>query len=242
MSPIATLLLTGLLAPSFAFAEPPGGESSCVACHRAVDREGLSHTFEEWEGSVHSKAGVTCEACHGGDASKPDAKPAHAGLRASTNPKSRLYFTAIPAACGACHQTESEAFSRSAHAKELKRSGRGPNCVTCHGSMANRVLEPRDLENLCTLCHRRPTDAFATLISLNHATASLERLRGALDTAPGLDVAPQRKALEEAQAGLRSALEAWHTFDLKSVLRSAQDVTKRSTTALNELKLKEQNR
>lgn len=217
--------------------------SSCIACHRTIEGVSyLEHNLIDWEHSVHAKAGVNCEACHGGNPLQKDKEAAHAGLKPSTDPDSPVYFTRIPATCGACHQAEYKAFQKSAHYRQLERSGRGPNCVSCHGSMANHVLAPRDLEMSCILCHQQPTKARATILALTHAGSSLKRLERALTEARAkrVDVATQERAYRDARELHRRALEDWHTFRLSEVLKSSQEVTRQAATALNEVRLKEQ--
>src|SRR3989338_3806820 len=119
-------------------------ENSCVQCHQKADGVAyLEHNFTDWESSVHARGKISCDACHGGNPSKSVKGEAHKGMRSSREEKSPLYFTNIPATCGSCHQAEFKAFKKSAHYRDLQKSGRGPNCVTCHGSMANHVLAPR---------------------------------------------------------------------------------------------------
>lgn len=212
-------------------------ESSCIACHKTV--EGVSyveHNFADWDKSVHAKAGINCNVCHNGDPSKNDKDSAHKGILRSTDQKSPVYFTQIPETCGSCHQEEFKAFKKSVHFKELQHSGRGPNCVTCHGSMANYVMAPRELEMTCTLCHRRPTQAYATLMSLNNASSSLARLKEELQGDKSSQ--HQIKVYKEALDLYNSAVVDWHTFKMKSVLQNAQEVTRRTNGAINELKLK----
>ena len=217
-------------------------DSSCVACHEsAVGVPYLEHNLADWKKSPHAKAAITCEACHGGDATKTEKAAAHAGMLPSTDPKSRVYFTGIPETCGACHAAEAAAFRKSRHSAELKSSGRGPNCVTCHGSMANHVLAPRELEMTCTLCHRRPTQAYATLLSLDTAGQAIGRLSKKIDraSASGVDVRAQQESLARAKAAYRSAVVDWHTFKMEAVLKASQEAAKQANTASRDLELKE---
>ncbi len=216
--------------------------SSCISCHEKVTGvKYLEHDFSDWSKSAHAKAGVSCEACHGGNPLAKEEREAHKGLKPSTDPASPVYFTRIPANCGTCHTAEFKAFQKSAHYKELQTTGRGPNCVSCHGSMANRILAPRDLELTCNLCHKKPTQASATMLALANAGTSLERLRKALDEASGreLDLSSQEKTYAELTILHQRALEDWHTFKMKDVLKTSQDITKRANTAINEVSLKE---
>jgi hypothetical protein len=227
--------------PAAGIVAAPGGAGSCASCHRGLTGpDDLKHTYADWKGSVHAAAGVGCEACHGGDPSKADRQAAHAGILPSGQAGSRVYFTVIPKTCGGCHAKELEAFRRSAHYRELQSTGRGPNCVTCHGAMASHVLDPKTMEMTCTLCHRRPTRAYAARLSLIHAGDQLQRLRRAVDlgTRAGIDVSAQARELVELTALQGRAVVNWHTFSMDQVLDETQAVSRRAATATNELELK----
>jgi formate-dependent nitrite reductase cytochrome c552 subunit len=229
------------LAPHGIFAAEGG--NSCVHCHRTISGVNyLEHNFADWTQSVHAKAGVACEACHGGNPSAQDVQGAHKGLTPSMDKSSPVYFTRIPATCGTCHEAEYKAFRKSAHFQELERSGRGPNCVTCHGSMANHILSPRDLDQSCSLCHKQPTQAFGTMMALNNAAHSATRLEKALKEArgKGIQTASQEQVYQDVKNLDARAREDWHTFKMPQVLDVSQEITKRVNAAINELRLKEQ--
>lgn len=217
-------------------------KGSCVDCHQAiVTGNVLTHDFADWQKSVHAGAGVGCESCHGGNAAAKDKAAAHDGMLKSNNPKSLIYFTNIPETCGACHQPELKAFNKSAHSKELQSSGKGPNCVTCHGSMANVVLGAKEAETTCVLCHRQPTHAFTARLELDSAGAMVRSLGASLRKARdagAVDLAPQEKAYREIVDIQRAASIQWHTFKMESVVASAREVKRRVTGLLGELKLK----
>jgi hypothetical protein len=213
----------------------------CVTCHRTAGGVPyLQHTYSDWGQSPHARAGVTCEACHGGDPAQKETAAAHEGMLPSTNERSRVYYTRLPASCGECHKPEFAAFKKSAHYRELRTSGKGPNCITCHGSMANAVPTPQELETTCTLCHRRPTQAYATLLSLNNAGAALRRLEAGLAQARAAltNVGPQEAEYQQALLLHQNALQDWHTFLMPEVLRASQKVVKTAASAENELILK----
>ena len=219
-----------------------GQDGSCVACHSQASGQVpyVLHDFRDWSDSPHARAGVSCQACHGGDARAARKEAAHKGVRSSKDSSSPVYYTKVPATCGACHPAEFEAFKKSAHYRELEGSGRGPNCVTCHGSMANRVMAARDLETTCALCHRRPTLAFAAVLMLDGAKTGLRRLKSALSAgrAKGSDVAQQQKEYEQALEINRAALKDWHSFLMDKVLGGARRAIQLTDKALGELQPK----
>jgi len=218
-----------------------GASDSCVACHRHVTGVGyLEHDFTDWSKSIHAVSGVSCRACHGGDPSKDSKEAAHAGLKVSSDPASKVYYTRIPETCGSCHTAVLAAFKTSKHYHELQATGKGPNCATCHGSMANHILEPRLMQMTCTLCHRNPSGAHATLLALNNAGGRLRQLRKDLDAAggAGTEVNAQRATWRDQQKKYDEARIAWHTFKMERVLAMAQEITHAVTTAQNEIKVK----
>jgi formate-dependent nitrite reductase cytochrome c552 subunit len=233
------LLMTAGLVLAAGKTPAPKPAGNCSACHRGVkETASIQHTFGDWEASVHGKQGLDCESCHGGDAARKDMEGAHAGLVPSTDPKSPVYFTNIPATCGKCHDAEYSAFKKSRHYSELERSGRGPNCVTCHGSMANHIMAPKDLETTCALCHRKPTRAFAAELALEESRAALRRLDAAIKKAgkgsKGLDAA--KLAAEKARAQRESAVVQWHTFEMEPVEKTAKDSARLAEETLADLK------
>ena len=44
------------------------GPGACVTCHTFLGGE-LARPIAEWNGSIHQQTGITCDLCHGGDAS-----------------------------------------------------------------------------------------------------------------------------------------------------------------------------
>lgn len=241
----AATLLSVVLTPRPGLAGATAS-GSCVDCHRrATGVAYVEHNFADWKKSVHAAAGVGCEACHGGDPAAKEAAAAHAGVVKSSDPASALYYTRIPETCGKCHQDILKAFKTSRHYHELTGdSGKGPNCVTCHGAMANFILEPRMIQMTCTLCHRQPSGAQAALMSLNNAGVQLGRLKAALAKAKAAGVAsgPQRAAYDAAKARHDETKVAWHAFDMPAVLKTSQEITRSAATALNELALKQSQR
>ena len=222
-------------------AGPKGGTSSCVACHRSAGGASeLRHTYGDWAKSIHAVKGVGCEHCHGGNAAKADKAGAHAGMLDSSDPKSPVYYTRVPETCGRCHAGELAAFKESRHFLEFSTTGKGPNCITCHGAMANHILDPQTMAMTCTLCHRRPTQAFGALLSLNHAAGSTRRLKRAVAAAraKGVEASAQERELASVTRLVEASLVHWHTFRMPEVLSSSQEAARRAITALNELKLK----
>lgn len=212
-------------------------KNSCIACHRAATAvPSLEHTFDEWAESPHAKAGVNCEICHGGDPSRPGQAEAHAGILSSTDPKSKVYYTAIPGTCGACHAAELAAFKASVHYSVLMKTGRGPDCLSCHGAMADTVIEPRYMEMTCTLCHRTPTQAYSARMAVEDARAALRGYESAAATAE--DAGAARRQELALRGRLKALLVEWHGFDAAKVRAGAIELARDAAAARGALKPK----
>lgn len=218
-------------------------EDSCVTCHsKATETATTAHTFQDWKDSSHGKAGIGCQTCHGGNPATGNQAAAHRGMLPSGHAKSAIYFTRIPETCGTCHAAEASAFKKSEHYAELKRTGRGPNCVTCHGSMADRVIDPREMENTCTLCHRKPTQAYAARMAVEEARSALQKLDGRLQRAKAsgtIDLTAHKEIYRALLARFQALQVEWHSFDTVRVLSRAKDIARETGAAHTELALRD---
>jgi hypothetical protein len=206
----------------------PRPANGCVDCHsRLGEQSGAGHGFVAWRQSGHAAAGVGCDACHGGDPAAAEQATAHRGVVASGDPVSSVYFTRIPDTCGRCHVAEAGYFRSSVHYTRLKGDGRGPNCLTCHGSMATSVPTAEHVLGTCSACHvdggvapaADARDAGRILALLRSESVLLEVVRA--QRAPGRETAgavSARSLLGEADRQLGAAAEVWHGFRLDSTV------------------------
>jgi len=84
-------------------------EQLCAKCHKS--------TTDEWHASVHSQAGINCQACH---------NPAF------TNPKAAT----VTELCANCHKERGSSFTHSTHANA------GLECSNCHMYTSPRTTDP----------------------------------------------------------------------------------------------------
>jgi hypothetical protein len=204
--------------------QPPVNQ--CVACHEGLPAATAGgHSFLDWRQSPHGQGGATCDKCHGGDPTQTDQQLAHGGVYSSREPRSTVYYTNIPATCGSCHTRELGFFKQSRHYAQLESSGRGPNCVTCHGSMATRVLEAKEMEETCSACHnalRGPSPAAP--IAARYLLELMQEVAFGISATQQVsdlgDRAARRAAatyMKQARASMQLARESWHSFDLDQV-------------------------
>ncbi len=224
----AALVLAALGAmPLAARAQAPAA-NQCVACHsRQAETSGAGHGFAAWRASPHAAAGVTCDACHGGNPVAADTAAAHRGVRASSEQASPVFFARIPNTCGRCHAAELAYFRTSLHYARLETDGRGPNCVTCHGSMATSVLTPERLLGTCSACHVAGGVASPDKAREAARVLALVRAENILFDIVSTSAAAQRGSrgssraailLGDAQRHLAAAAEVWHSFRLDSAV------------------------
>jgi len=248
--PLATLALAILGSPA---RSQQVGTSGCVTCHaRLSGTSGAGHGFAAWQSSPHAAAGVTCEACHGGNPSATDTAAAHRGVRPSSDPASPVFFTRIPNTCGRCHAAEVAYFRTSLHYARLETDGRGPNCVTCHGSMATSVLTPERLLGTCSACHMEGGVAPPELAREAGRVLALVRAENILYDVVSAEAASRRGTragtraailLGDAERHLNAAAEVWHSFRLDSAaarLDEARQTTVEAWEALGHTAPREQ--
>lgn len=234
-----SVLILGLVIWSASPGQAAG--NACITCHESLlPSTQRAHDFSEWRDSVHARRGVTCEQCHGGVATTTDVKQAHQGIVRSTQPNSPLYYKRIADTCGKCHAPEATEYKKSFHARELDRTGRGPNCTTCHGSMATRILNPQELEQTCALCHSLRPVASEALVTLNQAGAALTRWKdvAAQAKAGGRLTDDQASALASAQQAYQGVQRKWHSLDMQAVLDQSRKIIADAKQAVQSIKLK----
>jgi nitrate/TMAO reductase-like tetraheme cytochrome c subunit len=147
VSTIGAMMLIGFATPGALTAASPTGqtakETSCVSCHRAAGDEaaGLYLT------SIHSRAGISCSRCHGGNAASTDKAEAHGGRFVGKPASAQSNST-----CGSCHANELAQLKASRHFTQ--RGSSRVDCVGCHG--AHSVGSPTrnfSFAYYCSGCH-----------------------------------------------------------------------------------------
>lgn len=166
-------------------------EYSCIMCHTEMRTDFLE--------GVHSRRGIQCTDCHGGDPSQFEVATAHVGEFSGP-----LEKTESVALCLTCHSdlprmrqfaleaVTEEMFLFSRHGQSLLVEGNdlAPACGDCHGSHAilprtdpRSPVNPARIAETCSSCHSDstrvppevPTDQFSEWSGSAHGQALLLR-------------------------------------------------------------------
>jgi len=132
-------------------------ENGCIGCHQQSDffaqYPKLHEYYQEYLVSPHKQAGVTCDACHGGNARSNSAKKAHIGVLPMNDTNSTVHYQKQPDTCGRCHADKREQFVQSKHYAALMDRRAAPTCTTCHPAMSSRPELRSIVLNACRNCH-----------------------------------------------------------------------------------------
>ncbi|MGE3960026.1 MAG: multiheme c-type cytochrome [Vicinamibacterales bacterium] len=211
--------------------------SRCADCHFAQSVVPAPDHLYDWDRSPHSRNGVGCEKCHGGNSTVFEKTLAHRDILNSGNRKSPVHRSNLPATCGSCHVGPFVAFQESRHYELLKNGDdHGPTCSTCHDPVAGQLLSPKALEKQCAECHgpkevapraERARNARQMYESLN---AVREQLKLANSMIKRVDDRQRRADLtaeyEQATVPMTRAINAGHKYvyaELDEHLKVAQE-------------------
>ena len=140
------------------------GPGPCVACHTFLGGP-LAKPVMEWHGSIHQSNGITCDLCHGGDASVEVGDVKSLGGQDFADRMSRAMskdhaFTGKPSGkglfdvCSRCHSQSVARYAKSIMGKAYLEGKGGPSCITCHQAHRNTMPE---VPKVCESCHKDTT-------------------------------------------------------------------------------------
>src|ERR1041384_260073 len=142
---ILWLMLAGVALFHDSAPAPTQSENACSTCHRQLKDSPVVTIFQT---STHGRTGITCNRCHGGDASQSDKAKAHSD-----------HFVGKPDTagtlemCGRCHRQPLEFFKGSKHVAARPNAPR-LDCVECHGVHAiGAYSESFRWTQFCAGCH-----------------------------------------------------------------------------------------
>jgi len=166
----AGLVLAALLVCSglMVFAQT---KNSCLDCHSNLP-EPLGVSAETYSQNIHAQKGLTCAACHGGDASADDPEKA---MSRAAGWKGKINRKQIPELCASCHADaermkkynpglrvdQFQQYKTSVHGmKWAKDDGKVAVCTDCHGvhdlrapSDPRSTVHPTNIATTCSHCH-----------------------------------------------------------------------------------------
>ncbi len=160
-------------------------ENSCISCHQQSDffaqYPKLHEYYQQYLVSPHKQAGVTCDDCHGGNASASSAENAHVGVLPMNELNSTVHYQKQPDTCGQCHRDKRRQFVQSKHYAALMDQRAAPTCTTCHPAMSRRPELRNIVLNACRNCHGEGNSENLPLIA-----DQAERVFSQLNIAGGL--------------------------------------------------------
>ncbi len=197
-------------------------EDACIGCHSSdTMKQPYRMVVEDWKASWHAQNRISCHDCHGGD--PKDATMSMSPQRGFVGvPKAGE----VPEFCGKCHIAILKNYLESGHGKALKSTGKGPNCVTCHGShkIGKAGIDIIN-EQTCTKCHSydRARGMKQALFVVEKKMGDIERDINTLKE-EGIFVDAKERTLFSTQAEFRAL---FHTVDVSLVQQRTDEFTKR---------------
>lgn len=206
-------------------------ESVCVECHSMeIMKPDFRKVVDEWKKSLHYSSNVSCHNCHGGDAKDPALSMSHTRGFVGKPIKKE-----VPGLCGKCHVGIMRNYLESGHGKALL-SGRGPDCVTCHGS---HNIQKADIEIIndkrCSKCH-----SYDRAMVMKQALSLTEKKMARINEdirklrTGGVFTGDEEKGLFSIQSEFRTL---FHTIDVSLVKERTEEFTYK--LGLVEKKIKE---
>ena len=146
-------------------------KNSCLDCHSNLP-EPLGVSVETYSQNIHASKGLTCAACHGGDASSEDPEKA---MSRAAGWKGKIERKQIPELCSSCHSDaermkkynpglrvdQFQQYKTSVHGiKWAKGDAKVAVCTDCHGVHDLRApsdprsnVHPTNIATTCSHCH-----------------------------------------------------------------------------------------
>ncbi len=247
---LAALIVAGLPAVCAVAAQTPSASpmhpSLCADCHYANGAKPNPQHWAEWSRSAHERAGIGCEACHGGNPQTTESFLAHQSIVRGVDRDSPVHRSNLPVTCGRCHTGPFVQFQKSAHYSLLRSDNRDvPSCSTCHGTASGALLTAKDFERRCNSCHgagkkhERTDYAVTARRFLQSVSDTRDLLKQADRLIKRVDDAERRALLKyaygQAEVPLTEAVHAAHAFVFVDADERLQVAHKRAVALLNQL-------
>ncbi len=197
-------------------------ESACIECHSYKLKP---KNIPQLQLSMHYQNGISCHDCHGGDPKDSSMAMSHQRGFVGAPEASE-----VPEFCGKCHIGILKNYLASGHGMALESTGKGPHCVTCHGShKGGRFIQLANIdiinEQFCSQCHsyeRAKVMKQALILvekRMQGIDQNLNRLKG-----DGVFVENEEKALFSTHADFRTL---FHSIDVDLVKNRTDEFIRR---------------
>jgi len=222
-------------------------ENGCISCHQQSDFYAqypkLYEYYQQYLVSPHKLAGVTCDDCHGGDASANSPTQGHAGVLPMSDKNSTVHYKKQPETCGQCHSDKRAQFVQSKHYAALMGQRAAPTCTTCHPAMSRRPEFRLIVLNACRNCHGEGNSENLPLIA-----DRAENIFNQLNIASGFLgwtkihfeshgwPADTRQRVRDLDRRYNSILNQVHQFDLQQTEDSTTKILAELRATLDEAK------
>ncbi len=195
-------LLLAVWTPCFGLLAMAQVKNSCLDCHANLP-EPLGVSADTYVQNIHAQKGLTCAACHGGDANSDEPEKA---MSKTAGWKGKIERKQIPELCASCHADaermktynpslrvdQFQQYKTSVHGQKwAKGDGKVAVCTDCHGvhdlrapSDPRSKVHPTNVATTCSHCHAdaeymKPygikTDQFANYQQSVHHEAMMVR-------------------------------------------------------------------
>lgn len=225
-------------------ASTQSAENGCISCHQQSDfyvqYPKLHDYYQQFLVSPHNQAGVTCDSCHGGDASANSLEKAHVGVLPMSNKDSTVHYQEQPETCGQCHSDKRAQFVQSKHYAALMGQRSAPTCTTCHPAMSSRPEYRIIVLNACRNCHGEGNSENLPLIAdraenvfnqLNIAGGFLGWTKIHYESSGWPE--GSQKRVQDLDMRYRATLNQVHQFDLQQTEDQAEEILVELTEIFN---------
>lgn len=130
-------------------------QDTCYQCHLGLTGK-LQRPSKLWANDVHRQHGLTCTACHNGNAAIAD-------MAGSKGPDFIGFWERadLPKVCGRCHANQLAEYQASVHGRKLAAGQtEAANCIDCHavheiqaGAGPGSPVRPARAAQTCARCH-----------------------------------------------------------------------------------------
>lgn len=146
-------------------------KNSCLDCHSNLP-EPLGVSAEVYSQNIHAQKGLTCAACHGGDATSDDPEKA---MSRAAGWKGKIEHKRVPELCASCHANaelmkkynpglrvdQFQQYKTSVHGQKWAKGDiKVAVCTDCHGVHELRApsdprskVHPTNIATTCSRCH-----------------------------------------------------------------------------------------